>query len=194
MSNNPFASGGQPQQQQYGYQAAQQQPQMTGYPSYQQTPAYIQPQPYAQQSYASSSNPNAGGFQPSSSFGQALKSHYNTVQDLDPYSNLGVFQQQQQQQARQSPQPPAVSPNPITTQHNAHPRIVVENNKAALEAWNEGAWKTLLARLGELQSSWEGRRQSLLDAVDNQSRALTMEERNLFQTVRFSRWVLWFRL
>jgi hypothetical protein len=197
MSNNPFASASasqnvlnpfnQPVNERFpsieipGHpNQPQVQPQATG-AYYAQAPAYApQPQP---QSYApQQSQPN--GFQPSSSFGQQLQAQVNQyahVQDLDPYGAVPSNWQQPQQQRQPSPQPPR-TPTPATSSYGAHPRQIVQNSKEALERWDAGAWRSFHARVDELTRAWEGRKSTVLRALDG--RNLGPDEAARFQAVR----------
>lgn len=120
--------------------------------------------------------------------------------EFDPYGSFGgipnSFDQRQQRQPSPSPQSRLQPPHSSTpslnstahpTSYNAHPRKVVENNKQALESWNESAWQTFLKRVSELREAWEKRKASILHALENQrGRQLQYDEQQRFQKVCFN--------
>ncbi|GAA6038434.1 hypothetical protein JCM8097_007650 [Rhodosporidiobolus ruineniae] len=167
----------QPQQQQ-GYlqqqytgfngQPQYQQPQQTGYlqsqptgwgggaPSPSPSALYGQPTGYGQQQY---------GYQP-----QQPAPQQPYAADLDPYANLGALTsvgsggQGQGQVQQQQGQPGGTLLAVQQTQ--SHPRQYVQEQKNALMAWDEYAWKQLFGRFDALREAWETRKAGISAAAN----------------------------
>ena len=169
----------------------QQQPQIQYAPPMQQQQQQQQQPQYGQvqQQQPTYMNPQATGFQPQSSFGQSLAyemNSYSTIKDLDPYGSIpGTWAQHQQQPPRNGHSPSISSPS--NNAYGAHPRTVVENNKNALERWDNSSWKLLFGKMDDLKRSWESRKRQILIALESQGgRMLGYEEQQRFQSVSFS--------
>ncbi|CAE6394738.1 unnamed protein product [Rhizoctonia solani] len=92
--------------------------------------------------------------------------NYNTVADLDPYSNLSntsFANTQSQPQSQPQYSTPGSQPQ---TQHGDHPRTFVQKFKTELEQWDTAAWKQVMLRIADLRSAWEVRKRDLNGALE----------------------------
>lgn len=147
----------QQQQQQPQYQQQQytgfQQPQQTGY-GQQGGGAYLQPQGTG---FGGGGGYGGGGLspggyqqqqqQPQQQFYQPQPSP-SSYADLDPYSSLSAFASQPSPSpSGQQSQQQGGGTLLAVQQTQSHPRQFVQENKAALTAWDDYAWKQLLGRV-----------------------------------------------
>ncbi|CCO28175.1 hypothetical protein BN14_02168 [Rhizoctonia solani AG-1 IB] len=130
----------------FGYGMGQGMPQAAPYSSTQQYPG--QQSQFSSMQYQPQYPVSPVGSAPTGLPYQTQQStNYNSVADLDPYSNLSSRSQSQ-------------------TQHGDHPRIFVQKFKSELEQWDAAAWKQVMLRIADLRSAWEVRKRDLNGALE----------------------------
>ncbi|GAA5944846.1 hypothetical protein JCM3775_003535 [Rhodotorula graminis] len=171
-----------PPQQQYQPQPQYQQQQYTGYQQQQpQQQQYLQPQstgfnPYSNGGGGAPSSPYAAqvpgqpGGQYQSSYGYQPQPQQSYAADLDPYAHLGSLQQQGASSSSSGASGLAQGQGGsllAVQQTQSHPRQYVSEQRGALMAWDDYAWKQLLSRLDALREAWETRVAGLRAAANS---------------------------